>query len=388
VNRTPGIGLHVRQIPSESSATLPYGIRKGLPVIREQHDRQLLTYETPASSEQRKKKKSPGTSILDFAYLPCMLRSLVLFISMLVTASVMFGAGQQVESGKSDGVILTQKPCALGPYEEQSAFTKRFYSRGEYESARSSPSADCFRIVYSSDGLGVVGYLVRPRGEPRRRYPIIIYNRGGFLDLGKIDSWNIVDFEHLSAEGFVVLASQYRGNDGGEGHEELGGADLDDVTNLFRVAGTLPYVDMRNIFMYGLSRGGMMTFLEMKRGPAVNAAVVVGAVYDLAAFQQRSPAIVGKATELIPDYPSKKASALQERSVMNWPEKVNAPLMILHGGDDDEVPATEALAFATKLSNLKKPYELVVYANDVHEVANNRRDRDARVIAWFKRYIR
>ena len=131
-----------------------------------------------------------------------------------------------------------------------------------------------------------------------------------------------------------------------------------------------------------------MTFLEMKQGVTVNAAVVVGAVYDAEAFQQRSPGIFEEAAKLIPDYPSKKSSAVRERSVMNWPEKVNAPLMILHGGDDDEVPATEALAFATKLSNLKKPYELVVYANDIHEVANNRRDRDARIIAWFKRYLR
>jgi dipeptidyl aminopeptidase/acylaminoacyl peptidase len=73
---------------------------------------------------------------------------------------------------------------------------------------------------------------------------------------------------------------------------------------------------------------------------------------------------------------------------MDWTEKVNVPLMMLHGGDDAEVPATEALAFATKLSNLKKPYELVIYANDVHEAASNRRDRDARIVAWFKRYIR
>jgi dipeptidyl aminopeptidase/acylaminoacyl peptidase len=132
----------------------------------------------------------------------------------------------------------------------------------------------------------------------------------------------------------------------------------------------------------------MMTFLEMKRGLIVNAAVVVGAVYDLEAFQQRAPGIVGQATKLIPNYPSNKSSALRERSAMDWPEKVNAPLLILHGGDDDEVPATEALAFATKLSNLKKPYELVVYANEVHEVANNRRDRDARIIEWFRRYAR
>jgi dipeptidyl aminopeptidase/acylaminoacyl peptidase len=52
------------------------------------------------------------------------------------------------------------------------------------------------------------------------------------------------------------------------------------------------------------------------------------------------------------------------------------------------VPTTEALAFATKLSKLKKFYQLIVYAGDVHEVAENRRDRDARVAQWFKRYIR
>ena len=73
---------------------------------------------------------------------------------------------------------------------------------------------------------------------------------------------------------------------------------------------------------------------------------------------------------------------------MNWPEKVNVPLLIIHGGDDEEVPVSQALAFATKLSALHKPYELVVYANDIHEAANNRRDRDARIVAWFRRFLR
>ena len=73
---------------------------------------------------------------------------------------------------------------------------------------------------------------------------------------------------------------------------------------------------------------------------------------------------------------------------MNWPEAVNVPLLMLHGAGDDEVPATEALTFATKFSTLNKPYELVVYAADVHEVAANRRERDSRIAAWFKRYLR
>jgi dipeptidyl aminopeptidase/acylaminoacyl peptidase len=116
-------------------------------------------------------------------------------------------------------------------------------------------------------------------------------------------------------------------------------------------------------------------------------AALVGAVYDVEAFGQRAPSVLEEATKLMPDYPNKGALAIRERSVMNWPAKANAPPMMLHGGDDDEVPATEALSFATKLSNVRKPYELVIYANDVHEVANNRRDRDAKVVGWFKRNL-
>src|SRR5438552_1150578 len=318
-----------------------------------------------------------------------MLRDAVVCLCTLALVGALAAArGQPVERGSANGPILSQKPCAFGLYEEQPAFTRRFYSKEEYDSAKSSADTECFRITYRSDGLRVVGFLVKPQANGARRYPVIIYNRGGFLDRGKIDTWNLIDFERLSEEGFVVLASQYRGNDGGEGRDEVGGGDLDDVVNLLQVAEMLPYADTKNVFMYGLSRGGMMTFLAMKQGLRVNAAAVVGAVYDIEAFGRRAPGILGEATALMPDYRSHGLSALKERSAINWPEKIDAPLLMLHGGDDDEVPATEALAFATKLSMLKKTYEFVIYANDVHEVENNRRDRDARIIRWFRRYIR
>ena len=140
--------------------------------------------------------------------------------------------------------------------------------------------------------------------------------------------------------------------------------------------------------MYGVSRGGMMTFLEMKRNFPMNAAAVVGAVYDVSAFRERAPDVVDEAAKLIPHYSERGVSALQDRSVMDWPESINVPLLMIHGADDDEVPPTEALAFAIKLSNLKKPYELLIYAGDVHEAARNRLDRDARIAAWFSRYLR
>jgi dipeptidyl aminopeptidase/acylaminoacyl peptidase len=300
--------------------------------------------------------------------------------------------GQAVLPARPGGSIVAQAPCRFTSFEEQPAFTKRYYSRDEYETARNSPSIECLRIQYTSDELKVVGFLVKPRDTQGKRLPAIVYNRGGLLDIGKIDTPNILDFYDLASHGFVILASQYRGNDGGEGREEFGGVDVDDATGLLSIAAGLPYVDPKNLFFYGLSRGGMMTFLALRKGAVVNAAAVVGALYDVEAglelTKQRAPGIVAAITKLIPDYSSRGAAALGERSVVNWPEKVNVPLLMIHGGEDEEVPVSQALAFATKLSQLRKPYELVVYANEIHEALNNRRDRDARIVAWFKRYSR
>ena len=86
-------------------------------------------------------------------------------------------------------------------------------------------------ITYMSDDLRVKGYIAFPKNEGH--YPCVIYNRGGnrefsawtdesaIRNLGKIASW-----------GCVVVASQYRGNGGGEGKEEFSGTDVNDVLNL------------------------------------------------------------------------------------------------------------------------------------------------------------
>ena len=87
------------------------------------------------------------------------------------------------------------------------------------------------------------------------------------------------------------------------------------------------------------------------------------------------------------DFARDAAAALRARSVMTWPEQIGVPLLIIHGANDQEVPAVDAMAFATRLAELRKRYQLIVYADDVHEAAVNRRDRDARIVAWFRQQL-
>ncbi len=101
----------------------------------------------------------------------------------------------------------------------------------------------------------------------------------------------------------VVIGSQYRGNDGGEGKEEYGGADVRDVMNLIPLARSLGYVDMNNVFLFGVSRGGMETYLALKNSIPVNAAAISGGVTDLFGNAKDHPDYVANIyRELIPDF--------------------------------------------------------------------------------------
>jgi hypothetical protein len=44
---------------------------------------------------------------------------------------------------------------------------------------------DYYKIRYLSNGLEVVGFIVTPR-KKSKKYPVIIYNRGGNREYGKI----------------------------------------------------------------------------------------------------------------------------------------------------------------------------------------------------------
>lgn len=201
-------------------------------------------------------------------------------------------AGAQT-SVRKDGTIVEQIPCAPNPvttYVQYVASSQQghaaeveaakregfrmetpltYLSEKEYQRLNDPSRIDCQRIKYLSDGLKVVGFIWRPKDQGNRRLPLIIFNRGGNREFGKLTPWQAV--RRYALEGFVVIASQYRGNDGGEGREEFGGSDVRDVLNLVPLAESLGNIDTKNIFMLGWSRGGMMTYLAIKNHVPVQA---------------------------------------------------------------------------------------------------------------------
>jgi hypothetical protein len=75
---------------------------------------------------------------------------------------------QEPVSQSADGEVVAQTSCLFTAYEQASAFTRRYYPRQEYEATTRSTAVDCMRIRYVSDGLSVVGFIVKPRGTGDR----------------------------------------------------------------------------------------------------------------------------------------------------------------------------------------------------------------------------
>jgi dipeptidyl aminopeptidase/acylaminoacyl peptidase len=214
----------------------------------------------------------------------------------------------------------------------------------------------------------------------------MIYNRGGNREFSKITMKYLKGLSYLSSKNYVVLASQYRGNDGGQGREEFGGKDVNDVLNLIIMAKSLSFVKQDKIVMLGFSRGGMMTYLAIKHGAKIKAAAVVGGVANLIQLEQEREFIGEKVLEqlIIPH----NREEYKKRSAYYWPERINVPVLILHGEDDWRVNVTQAKKLSKKLTELGKVHELVVFPKGDHVLRSHRPEKNRLIFEWFDKYLK
>ncbi|MEW6126201.1 MAG: prolyl oligopeptidase family serine peptidase [Acidobacteriota bacterium] len=269
---------------------------------------------------------------------------------------------------------------------EKTSDVARYCTKSEYETAVRDRRFEFQKIKYLSDRLKITAYVYRPQKLTEQKLPTIIFNRGSFIRRD-IAAELIVSFHRLAREGFAIIAPLYRQSDGGEGKDEMGGADMNDLMNTAQLAKQLNFVDTENLFMYGESRGGMMTYQALRNRFPLKAAAVFGAFTDMEAFLTASPNSSAVAKQIWPDFEQKKPEIFYQRSAIRWADKIDTPVLIMHGGADSLVSPLQSLLMAEQLQKLGKPYELMIYAGDNHILSNNRIERDQRVSNWFKKYL-
>lgn len=258
---------------------------------------------------------------------------------------------------------------------------------------RTQQQLHCVQLEYKSEGLTVQAWGLQPKAANTTKWPVIIYNRGGNAALGRLDYVSVLrQLSPLAEQGFIVLASQYRGSVPGEqktyGKDQFGGEDVKDIHQLIELAKQLPQADANNIFVYGISRGGIMSYLTARQRDDIRAMAVTGAPSDLISELPRKPEMEIIFRSLIPNYDQNKHYELEQRSVLFWAEELpeKLPVLLMHGTLDDRVAPQNSRWLAAKLQQLHRQVKLIEFKGADHLLTDYKELEREAMLDWFRQH--
>ncbi|MCG2432219.1 alpha/beta hydrolase family protein [Aequorivita xiaoshiensis] len=242
---------------------------------------------------------------------------------------------------------------------------------------------DFYFITYQSDSLKVRGIIVEPKKEGK--FPVVIFNRGGNRDFGKLTIGTLIMYtSKLAEQGYVIIGSNYREND------EFGGLEINDVLNLTETVKEIEKADSNSIGMFGWSRGGMMTYLALQKSDKIKTAIIGNGPTDLFGIISDRPKMESNViAECVPNYYENKESELKKRSAIYWANELNksSSLLILCGSNDKRVNPEQADKIADKLKEVKYDFELRKFDTD-HYFTEKKSELNDLVIDWFNKRLK
>ena len=243
--------------------------------------------------------------------------------------------------------------------------------------------------VRGDDGAVLHARLVKPAGfDPAKKYPVIVYVYGGPHSQTVRDSWGATSlFDHLLASrGFLVWSVDNRGTSW-RGHawesavfRDLGRRELEDQLAGVRHLKTLPFVDPGRIGIWGWSYGGYMTLFAMTNAPDVWKCGVAGAPVTHWKFYDTIY------TERYMRTPAENPDGYERSAPLAKAKDLAAPLLLLHGGADDNVHLQNTMAFVDELTKAGKSYELQVQPRQKHGFrgAESVNSRNRAILRFFE----
>lgn len=252
----------------------------------------------------------------------------------------------------------------------------------------------------SPDGTEVHGLLTKPANyAPGRRYPTILWIHGG--PNGQDEHSLIVDryplqFERqmLAAQGYVVLAVNYRGSSGrGGAFQRAIAADwchyeVDDlragVDHLIREGIT----DPNRLGIGGWSYGGILTDCTIASDTRFKAAVSGAGSANQLSMLGSDEYVQQYANELGGPWKS-AAPWLKVSDAFFHADRIKTPTLFLGGEKDFNVPIAGGEQMYEALRLLGVPTELVIYPGQYHLFSRPSYivDRAERVRDWYARFL-
>jgi dipeptidyl aminopeptidase/acylaminoacyl peptidase len=246
----------------------------------------------------------------------------------------------------------------------------------------------------SKDGTIVNSLLVKPAGfKPGQKYPLLLFIHGG--PYGQDEHSFSFDQELLAAQGYVVLAVNYRGSSGrGSAFQKAIYADwchkeVIDLIGAVDEAIRSGVADPERLGLGGWSYGGILTDATIAVDLRFKAAVSgAGSSLQLTMYGT-DQYILQYEQELGPPW-----KGLEPWLKVSWAflhaDRIKTPTLFMCGEKDFNVPIAGSEQMYQALKSKGVDTQLVVYPGQYHGITmpSYVRDRMERRLAWYNKYLK
>ncbi|MBI3181628.1 MAG: DPP IV N-terminal domain-containing protein [Myxococcales bacterium] len=280
------------------------------------------------------------------------------------------GPSRQAAGVSKNGEVLVVATASLGAMPRTEVFRATGERVGELPSVAAEPPLEPQVEVRRVGKEGVFAAVIRPRSfKPGAKLPVILEVYGGPGHRVVLHSMR----EHLipqwlADQGYLVVKFDGRGTPGrGRAWERAIKNDFtspleDQVESLRALAREVPEMDLSRVGVFGWSFGGYMAALAVLMRPDVFKSGCAGApVVDWADYDTHY-------TERYLGTPQSNPDGYKKSSLLTYAEKLERPLLVIHGTADDNVYFFHTLKLSDALFRAGKPHQVLPLSNFTHMV--------------------
>ena len=224
----------------------------------------------------------------------------------------------------------------------------------------------------ASDGMELEAILTLPRDAGEANLPMVLLPHGG--PFGVKDDWSYDELsQFLASRGYLVLQVNFRGSGGRgvnfehAGYKQWGGRIQQDLIDGVKWAIGENYADANRVCVFGASFGGYSAMMAPIRAPGLfKCAVGYAGVYDLKMMYDHNAASSKSLHSFFDKTLGKDPAELTANSPDKLVDKLDIPLFLVHGEDDQVAPFAQFKAMRSALDAAHKPYESLTKSGEGH----------------------
>lgn len=242
----------------------------------------------------------------------------------------------------------------------------------------------------SKEGIQLHGIVTFPPDyKEGNKYRYLVFPHGGpeandFLSLDPLS-------QAIAALGYVVMQPEYRGSTGyGDKfldaiYQHFGDRAYRDVDSSTDYAIAQGWADPDRLSIFGWSAGGFMTSWTVTQTNRYKAAIEGAGITDWASFIWTSDVFQ---TDYDARWPSENPEPFRRFSAVDFVDKVQTPILVLHGAADYRVPTYQGREYFESLLAHGKTTRMVEYPGSPHfpVLWEQRLNVLEEVSNWLKKY--